>query len=69
MGGLNPAQLSQMIAALPPAQRANLARATGMTPEQFEQMSRMIGSWPPEQLEQMMQPWAAAAAAWAAWAA
>merc|ERR1719240_1470884 len=55
MGGLNPAQLAQMIAGLPPAQRANLARATGMTPEQFEQMSRMIGSMPPEQFEQMMQ--------------
>ena len=54
-GGMNPAQLVQMINALPPQARAQMAQQLGMTPEQLTQFQQMVSSMPPGQLQQMMQ--------------
>lgn len=54
-GGMNPAQLVQMMNALPPQARAQMAQQLGMTPEQLTQFQQMVSSMPPGQLQQMMQ--------------
>jgi UV excision repair protein RAD23 len=55
MGGVNGAQLMQMMASLPPAQRSMMAQQMGMTPEILNGMMQMVATLPPEQLQQMMQ--------------
>lgn len=52
-GGPNPAQIMQMLAVLPPEQRAALAQQMNMSPEQLNGIMQMMASMPPEQLQQM----------------
>ena len=55
LGGLgDPAQLAQMLATMPPDQRAQMAQMVGVSPQQLEQVAQMMGSMPPAQLQQMM---------------
>lgn len=52
-GAPNPAQIMQMMAMLPPEQRAALAQQMNMSPEQLNGLMQMMASMPPEQLQQM----------------
>ena len=52
--GPNPAAMIQMLAMMPPAQRAQFAQQLGMAPEQLEAMMQMMASMPPGQMEQML---------------
>lgn len=51
----NPAQMMQVLASMPPAQRAAFAQQIGLSPEQLGQVMQMMATLPPEQLQQMMQ--------------
>ena len=42
--GMEPAQMMQMLNSMPPAQRAQMAQMIGLTPQQLEQATQMIGS-------------------------
>jgi len=53
MGG-NPAQMMQMLAQMPAAQRAQFAQQIGMAPEQLDGLMQMMASMPPGQLESML---------------
>jgi len=53
--GINPAQLVQMINAMPPQARAQVAQQLGITPDQLQQFQQMMSSMPPAQLQQLMQ--------------
>ena len=53
-GGVNPAQVLQMMSSLPPEQQAQMAAAMGMSPEQLTQITQMMASMPPEAMQQMM---------------
>lgn len=55
-GGRGPeaAQMMQMLASIPPEQRAQFAQSLNMTPEQLEQFMSMMASLPPEELQNMM---------------
>ncbi|CAM9282165.1 unnamed protein product, partial [Chrysoparadoxa australica] len=53
-GAANPAQLAQLLSSLPEGQRAHVAAQMGLSPEQLTQVTQMLGSMPPEQLQQML---------------
>mmetsp|Transcript_27686 Transcript_27686/g.36001 ORF Transcript_27686/g.36001 Transcript_27686/m.36001 type:complete len:510 (+) Transcript_27686:232-1761(+) len=55
-GGMNPAIMAQVmrLASLPEAQRAQVARQLGMTPEMMNNFSNLVRSLPPEQLQQIL---------------
>lgn len=54
-GGMrNPAELLQMLMALPEETRGQAAASLGMTAEQLQGFTQMLSSLPPEQLQQMM---------------
>mmetsp|Transcript_735 Transcript_735/g.1086 ORF Transcript_735/g.1086 Transcript_735/m.1086 type:complete len:413 (+) Transcript_735:525-1763(+) len=54
-GGMpDPAQMMQMMAALPAPQRAAFAQSLGIAPEQLEGLLQMMQSLPPGQMEAMM---------------
>lgn len=56
MGAMgNPADMVQMLAGMPAAQRAQFAQSLGMSPEQLTSFMQMVSSMPPDQLNQMMQ--------------
>lgn len=50
----DPAQMMQLLAGLPPAQRAQFAQTLGMNPQELEAFIMMMNSMPPEQLQQML---------------
>lgn len=50
----NPADMVQMLAAMPAAQRAQFAQSLGMSPDQLNTFMQMVSSMPPDQLNQMM---------------
>lgn len=50
----DPARFLQMMQALPPPQRAQLAQTMGMSPEQLEGFIQMMASMPPEQMQAML---------------
>ena len=50
----NPADMVQMLAGMPAAQRAQFAQSLGMSPEQLNSFMQMVSSMPPDQLNQMM---------------
>jgi UV excision repair protein RAD23 len=52
--GPEAAQMMQMLASIPAAQRGQFAQSLGMTPEQLEQFMSMMASLPPGELENMM---------------
>jgi len=52
-GGVNPIQLLQMLQALPAPQRAAAAQSMGISPEQLQAFTQMLGSMSPEQLQQL----------------
>lgn len=54
-GGMrNPAELIQMLMALPEDMRGQAATALGMSPEQLQAFTQMLSTMPPEQLQQIM---------------
>lgn len=55
-GGEGPSasQISALLTALPPDQRAAFAQSVGMTPEQLQTFMQIMSTIPPEQLQQMM---------------
>jgi UV excision repair protein RAD23 len=59
-GGGQGAQMMQMLASIPAAQRGQFAQSLGMTPEQLEQFMTMMASLPPAELETMMNSMGAA---------
>lgn len=50
----DPAQVVQMLGAMPPAQRAQFAQSMGMTPAQLEGFMQLMQQMPPDELQQMM---------------
>lgn len=50
----NPADMVQMLAAMPAAQRAQFAQSLGMSPDQLNSFMQMVSSMPPDQLNQMV---------------
>lgn len=50
----DPSQVMQMLAALPPAQRAQFAQTAGIDPQELEQLMLILNSLPPEQRQQFM---------------
>lgn len=50
----SPAQMIQLLASMPPAQRAQFAQTLGLSPEQLSTFMQMMSSMPPEQLQQLM---------------
>lgn len=50
----SPADVMGLLAALPPAQRAQLAQSMGLNPQQLEATLQLMASMPPDQLQQMM---------------
>ena len=50
----NPADMVQMLAAMPAAQRELFAQSLGMSPDQLNSFMQMVSSMPPDQLNQMM---------------
>jgi UV excision repair protein RAD23 len=53
-GQLNPAQMVQMLAAMPPQERAALSAQLGISPEQLNMFMQMVSTMPPEQLQEML---------------
>jgi len=53
-GGVDPAQLMQMISQMPPEQQARVAEQMGMNPQQLQAVSQMMTQLPPAALAQMM---------------
>ena len=53
-GGPNPQQVTQLLAALPPAQRNAFAAQLGLRPEEMQAFMQLMHSMPPEQLSQLM---------------
>lgn len=51
----DPAQMVQLLSALPPAQRAQFATSLGMSPEQLEAFMQMMASMPPGELQNILQ--------------
>ena len=50
----NPAQLSQMLQSMPPAEQQAMAQMMGMDVTQLQQLAQMIAAMPPEQVAQHM---------------
>mmetsp|Transcript_18458 Transcript_18458/g.40122 ORF Transcript_18458/g.40122 Transcript_18458/m.40122 type:complete len:461 (-) Transcript_18458:2448-3830(-) len=50
----NPAQLAQMLQAMPPQEQQAMAQMMGMDVNQLQQLATMIGAMPPEQVQQHM---------------
>lgn len=50
----NPAQLAQMLQAMPPQEQQAMAQMMGMEVGQLQQLATMIGAMPPEQVQQHM---------------
>jgi hypothetical protein len=42
-GAMDPASMMQMLNSMPPAQRAQMAQMIGLSPQQLEQATQMIG--------------------------
>lgn len=56
LGGMsNPAQMAQMLQAMGPEERAQMAAMMGLTSEQLDATAQAIASMPPEQFQQYMQ--------------
>eukprot|EP01038_Epipyxis_sp_PR26KG_P011441 gene11441-15328_t len=53
-GGPDPMQMIQMLAAMPPAQRAAFAETLGMSPAQLEGFMTMMAQMPPAELQSML---------------
>ncbi len=53
-GGPGPAQMIQLLAQMPPAQRAQFASTLGLSPEQLNMFMEMVATMPPDQLQQML---------------
>ena len=55
LGGMpDPAAMMQMLASMPPQQRAMFAQQLGMAPEQLEGVMQMMASMPPGQMENIL---------------
>jgi UV excision repair protein RAD23 len=54
MENMSPQQFVELLQHTPPQQQAALAESMGMTLEQFQGITQMISSMPPEQLQNMM---------------
>lgn len=54
MENLTPQQFVELLQNTPPQQQAALAQSMGMSVEQFQGITQMISSMPPEQLQNMM---------------
>lgn len=50
----NPAQLAQMLQAMPPQEQQAMAQMMGMDVTQLQQLAQVIGAMPPEQVQQHM---------------
>jgi len=50
----NPAQLAQMLQAMPPQEQAAMAQMMGMDVTQLQQLAQVISAMPPEQVQQHM---------------
>ena len=50
----NPAQLAQMLQAMPPQEQQAMAQMMGMDVNQLQQLATMISAMPPEQVQQHM---------------
>lgn len=50
----NPAQLAQMLQAMPPGEQQAMAQMMGMDVNQLQQLAQMISAMPPEQVQQHM---------------
>ncbi|KAL9188240.1 hypothetical protein ACHAXT_006618 [Thalassiosira profunda] len=50
----NPAQLSQMLQAMPPQEQQAMAQMMGMDVNQLQQLAQVIAAMPPEQVQQHM---------------
>lgn len=50
----NPAQMTQMLSSMSPAERNQMAAMMGLSPEQLNATLQMIGSMPPEQFQQFV---------------
>lgn len=50
----NPAQLAQMLQAMPPQEQQAMAQMMGMDVNQLQQLAQVIGAMPPEQVQQHM---------------
>jgi len=50
----NPAQLAQMLQAMPPQEQQAMAQMMGMDVNQLQQLAQMISAMPPEQVQQHM---------------
>lgn len=53
-GMANPQQVAQFLQSMGPAELQNIAHMMGVTPEQLRASAQMIGSLPPEQLQQIL---------------
>jgi UV excision repair protein RAD23 len=52
-GNPSPAQLMQLLSAMPESQRTQFAQTVGMSPEQLNMLMQMVSQMPPEQLDQL----------------
>jgi UV excision repair protein RAD23 len=54
-GGMpNPSQMIQLLASMPPPQRAQFAQSLGMSPDQLAMFMQMVASMPPDQLQELL---------------